>query len=74
MKQTVQVLGMTCQNCRRGVEEKMASIEGLSHVEVSLEKAEASCTSPTHVYVNLLANTLGVKYKVNPIANAVGAN
>lgn len=74
MKQTVQILGMTCQNCRRGVEEKMASIEGLSHVEVSLEKAEASFTSSTHVSVDLLANTLGVKYTVNPIANAEGAN
>ena len=74
MKQTVQVLGMTCQNCRRGVEEKMTSIEGLSHVEVSLEKAEASFTSPTLVSVELLANTLGAKYTVNPIANAVGAS
>ena len=74
MKQTVQVLGMTCQNCRRRVEEKMASIEGLSNVEVSLEKAEASFTSPTHVSVDLIANTLGAKYTVNPIAKAVRAN
>ena len=74
MKQTVQVLGMTCQNCCRGVEEKLASIEGISHVEVSLKKAEASFTSPKHVSVDLLANTLGIKYTVNPIASAVGAN
>ena len=70
MKQTVQVLGMTCQNCRRGVEEKIASIDGLSHVEVSLEKAEASFTSSAQVSIDLLANTLGAKYTVTPIAKA----
>ena len=66
MKQRVQILGMTCQNCRRGVEEKIASIEGLSQVEVSLEKAEASFTSSTQVSIDLLAKTLGAKYTINP--------
>ena len=69
MKQTVQVLGMTCQNCRKGVEEKIASIDGLSQVEVSLEKAEASFTSSTQVSVDLLAKTLGAKYTVNSTAS-----
>ena len=69
MKQKVQVLGMTCQNCRRGVKEKIASIDGISHVEVSLEKAEASFTSSTQISVNLLTSTLGAKYTVNPIAD-----
>ena len=69
MKQRVQILGMTCQNCRRGVEEKIASIEGLSQVEVSLEKAEASFTSSTQISVDLLAKTLGAKYTVNPTAS-----
>ena len=70
MKQTVQVLGMTCQNCRRGVEEKIASIDGLSQVEVSLEKAEASFTASTHVSVDLLEKTLGAKYTVNPVGTS----
>lgn len=69
MKQKVQVLGMTCQNCRRGVKEKIASIDGISHVEVSLEKAEASFTSSTQISVHLLTSTLGAKYTVNPIAD-----
>ena len=69
MKQRVQILGMTCQNCRRGVEEKIASIEGLSQVEVNLEKAEASFTSSTQVSIDLLAKTLGAKYTVNPTAS-----
>lgn len=71
MKQTVQVLGMTCQNCRRGVEEKIAAIDGLSQVEVSLEKAEASFTSSVVVSVDKLANVLGAKYTVTPIDAAV---
>ena len=73
MKQTVQVLGMTCQNCRRGVEEKIASIDGLSHVEVSLEKAEASFISSAQVSIDHLANTLGAKYTVTPISQAGGS-
>ena len=73
MKQTVQVLGMTCQNCRRGVEEKMASLEGLSQVEVSLEKAEASFTSSSQVSLDLLASTLGAKYTVIPIVDDGGS-
>lgn len=73
MKQTVQVLGMTCQNCRRGVEEKIASLEGLSQVEVSLEKAEASFTSSTQVSVDLLASTIGAKYTVHPIVDDGGS-
>ena len=73
MKQTVQVLGMTCQNCRRGVEEKIAAIDGLSQVEVSLEKAEASFTSSVVVSVDKLANVLGAKYTVTPI-DAAAAN
>ena len=73
MKQTVQVLGMTCQNCRRGVEEKIASLEGLSQVEVSLEKAEASFTSSTQVSADLLASTLGSKYTVHPIVDDGGS-
>lgn len=70
MKQTVQVLGMTCQNCRRGVEEKIAAIDGLSDVQVSLENAEASFTSTVAVSVDKLANVLGAKYTVNLIADA----
>ena len=70
MKQTVQILGMTCQNCCKGVEEKINSIDGLSNVEVNLEKAEASFDSSTEVSLDLLANILGTKYTVNLIVNA----
>ena len=42
MKQTVQILGMTCQGCRKGVEEKLATMAGVSKVSVSLEDAAAN--------------------------------
>lgn len=64
MKQTFQVLGMTCQNCQKKVTEKISSIEGLSNVEVSLEKAAVSFDSLTAVTVELLSNSLGAKYTV----------
>ena len=35
MKQQIYIQGMTCDNCRKGVTEKMSSIPGISEVEVS---------------------------------------
>ena len=67
MKQHIQVVGMTCQNCRRGVEEKIASLEGVSDVTVSLEKAEARFTSTQAVSLTALGELLGKKYTLSPL-------
>ena len=67
MKQHVQVLGMTCQNCRKKVEEKIASIDGITAVKVNLEKAEASFTSAQTISLDHLGNVLGEKYQLSPM-------
>lgn len=40
--QTIKVKGMSCQHCRKSVTDALTAIEGLSQVEVSLERGEAS--------------------------------
>ena len=52
-------IGDDLSKLSQGVEEKIASIDGISHVEVSLEKAEASFTSSAQISVDLLTSTLG---------------
>ncbi|APQ19260.1 heavy metal translocating P-type ATPase [Maribacter hydrothermalis] len=41
MKHTYTIAGMTCNGCRSHVEHTLANIEGITSVEVNLEKAEA---------------------------------
>ncbi|MGB1449944.1 MAG: heavy-metal-associated domain-containing protein [Flavobacteriaceae bacterium] len=72
MKQHVQVLGMTCQNCRRKVEEKIASIDGITAVEVNLEKAEACFTAAQIISLDHLGIVLGEKYQLSPIGEVKG--
>lgn len=67
MKQHVQVLGMTCQNCRRKVEEKIASIDGITAVKVNLEKAEAHFSTAQEIPLEQLEVFLGDKYRVRPL-------
>ena len=65
MKQRVQILGMTCQNCRAGVEEKLATIQGVSSVSVSLEDAAANFETENLLSTVALEEVLGEKYTVN---------
>ena len=65
MEQRVQILGMTCQNCRAGVEEKLATIQGVSSVSVSLEDAAANFETKNLLSTVALEEVLGSKYTVN---------
>ena len=64
MEQRVQILGMTCQNCRKNVEKRLASFEGISNVSVSLEKEEGHFEAQHPVSVSILSDYLGEKYTV----------
>ena len=64
MNQEVQILGMTCQNCRKGVEGKLASISGVSKVSVSLEHATAQFETNEILDVTTISAVLGEKYTV----------
>ena len=49
MKQQIYIQGMTCDNCRKGVTEKMSSIHEITEVEVSLETGKAVFKAKTEV-------------------------
>ena len=42
MKQQFYIEGMTCQNCRKGILEKLQTLSNSSEIQVSLETGEAS--------------------------------
>ena len=56
---------MTCQGCRKGVEEKLATIAGVSKVSVSLEHASAEFETKEILDVASISAVLGEKYTVD---------
>ena len=65
MKQAIQILGMTCQGCRKGVEEKLTTMAGVSKVSVSLEQAFAEFETKEILEVSYISAVLGEKYTVD---------
>jgi len=65
MKQAIQILGMTCQGCRKGVEEKLATMAGVSKVSVSLELASAQFETKNMLDIASISSVLGKKYTVD---------
>jgi len=62
MKQQIYIQGMTCDNCRKGVTEKMSSIPGITEVEVSLETGKAVFETKEEVTLSEIEGVLGEKY------------
>ena len=62
MKQQIYIQGMTCDNCRKGVTEKMSSIPGVTEVEVSLETGKAVFETKEEVTLSKIEGVLGEKY------------
>ena len=58
MKHTYSISGMSCKNCRAHVEEALKKVEGITNVEVSLEKALAVVEMDTHVPLGKLQEAL----------------
>lgn len=65
MKQQLYIDGMTCQNCKRGVMDKINSIEGVSSAEVSLETGKATFQSIRRIPLNQLSDLLGNRYTLS---------
>ena len=49
MKHTYAVYGMSCNNCRAHVEEALKKVDGVTHVAVDLQKAEAVIEMESHI-------------------------
>ena len=65
MKHTYKISGMTCNGCVASVEEQLSNIEGVSKVEVSLEKAKVEITTLEHIPIHTLRSALSVKYSID---------
>lgn len=70
MKQSFSILGMTCQNCRAGVENKITQISSISSVSVSLEQEEAILNAPRLIEPKEIEELLGSKYSVKAVSEA----
>ncbi|RNC85321.1 MAG: cadmium-translocating P-type ATPase [Balneola sp.] len=58
MKHTYHIHGMSCNGCKTHVKEALSNVEGVSSVEVDLEKAEATIYMDTHVDVTVFQEVL----------------
>ena len=58
MKHTYHIQGMSCNGCRSHVEETLSKVEGVTGVEVSLEKAEAVIQMEEHIPIETFEEAL----------------
>ncbi|PQJ82892.1 heavy metal translocating P-type ATPase [Polaribacter glomeratus] len=68
MKHTYHIHGMTCNGCRGHVEEILSKVEGVSKVEVNLEKAEAILEMEVHIAIEKFQEALkddGASYSIH---------
>lgn len=55
---TFKVTGMTCNSCRKHVEETLQKVEGVRSASVDLEKAEAKVEMEKHIPVGVFEDAL----------------
>ena len=58
-KQVLAVAGMTCQGCRKHVEDALATVDGVTSVEVDLKNASASVQSHQPIPIEAFNAALG---------------
>lgn len=76
MTHTYKITGMTCNNCKASVTEKLSAVEGVSNVSVNLEKGEAEIIMKKHISTEIFKGTLPAKFtlseqKENNIFNSI---
>ena len=64
MEQQIQIEGMTCQNCRQYVQNKLSAIDGVTNVQVDLENGSALFQTTGLLDTINIQNWLGEKYAV----------
>ncbi len=58
MKHTYHIHGMSCNGCRNHVQETLSKVDGVTGVEVSLEKAEAAIEMKEHIPIETFQEAL----------------
>ncbi|WP_376785801.1 heavy metal translocating P-type ATPase, partial [Kaistella carnis] len=72
MKHTYHIHGMTCDGCRKHVEETLSKIEGVSKVTVDLSKEEAVIETDGHLHIEKYQEALkkdGGTYSIHNIGD-----
>ena len=64
MNQEFVITGMTCQNCKKGVESKLNSIDEISKFLVDLESGLTQIEVSSLLDLTFIEEVLGSKYKV----------
>ena len=70
MKHTYHIQGMTCDGCRKHVEETLSKVEGISKVTVNLAKEEAVIETTEHLHIEKYQEALkqdGETYSIHNI-------
>ncbi|TXH53016.1 MAG: copper-translocating P-type ATPase [Bacteroidia bacterium] len=68
MKHTYHIHGMTCNGCRKHVEETLSKVQGVSKVAVDLVKAEATIEMEKHIHLETFQEALkndGGRYSIH---------
>ena len=63
---------MTCNGCRKHVEETLAKVEGVTMVSVNLEKAEATIEMESHIPIEKFQESLkadGGRYSIHEVGD-----
>ncbi|WP_372974805.1 heavy metal translocating P-type ATPase [Muriicola sp.] len=74
MEHLYHIHGMTCQGCRKHVEELLSGVEGVSSVSVDLEKGEARVSMSSHIALGRFEEVLekdGGRYSIHKEKQAV---
>ncbi|WP_115122586.1 MULTISPECIES: heavy metal translocating P-type ATPase [Flavobacteriaceae] len=61
MKHKYHIHGMTCNGCRKHVEETLSKVEGVTNATVDLEKAEATIEMESHIPIEKFQEALKAK-------------
>jgi Cu+-exporting ATPase len=77
MKHTYAVYGMSCNNCRAHVEDALKKVDGVTHVAVDLQKAEAEISMEAHIPLEKFQEALkneGGNYSISLPGDTAFAN
>jgi len=65
MTHTYQITGMTCNNCKKSVEDALSQLDKVSNVEVNLAASEVTISMNSHIETNVLKRALPDKYTLS---------
>lgn len=65
MERTYTISGMTCEGCKASVEQSLNAVAKVQHVDIDLEKGEATINMASSIPITDLQKTLSSKYSIS---------